>query len=264
MKLIKKIVICAAAGYAVFQVGASIWQANQLRHANAVITDLHEQITAQQVQSAQPDGNSTPAEQPQQDTQTAQDTQITAFPTFLQQENADLAAWLTVPGTEVDYPVMLTPDNMEYYLYRDFYKNHSACGTPFLDTRCAPVAEADSLIVHGHNMRDGTMFTSLNWYKQPSFGAEHPNLRLLLPGETRTYQLFAVVKINKDTDADLYNCVGGLSQAQFDSFVQTFRARAAYATDVQPQYGDKLLVLSTCIYEKDSNRLLVIGCEKTT
>ena len=237
------------------------WKAYQEHHAASVMQELHNEIAAQQVQSAQPSGNSTPTEQ-QQDAQAAQDTQITAFPAFLQQENADLAAWLTVPGTEVDYPVMLTPDDMEYYLHRDFYKKHSACGTPFFDTRCAPVAEADSLIVHGHNMRDGTMFTSLNRYVEPAFGAEHPNLRLLLPGETRTYQLLAVVKINKDTDADLYNCVGKLSQEQFDRFVQTFRARAVYDTGVQPQYGDKLLVLSTCFYEGDSNRLLVIGCEK--
>lgn len=230
-----------------------------LHHSNSVVEELHNEITAQQVQSAQPSGNSTAEPEEEQ----PQDTQITAFSAFLQQENADLAAWLTVSGTEVDYPVMLTPDDMEYYLHRDFYGKYSACGTPFFDTRCAPVAEADSLIVHGHNMRDGTMFTSLNRYTEPSFGAENPNLRLLLPGETRTYQLFAVVKINKETDVDLYNCVGQLSQEQFDSYVQTFRVRAEYATGVQSQYGDRLLVLSTCFYEDGSDRLLVIGCEKT-
>ncbi len=237
-----------------------MWFGNQynLHHANFVIEELHEEITAQQVQSSQPSGNSTAEPQEEQ----PQNMQITSFPAFLQQENADLAAWLTVPGTEVDYPVMLTPNDMEYYLHRDFYGKYSACGTPFFDIRCTPVAQADSLIVHGHNMRDGTMFTSLNRFTDSSFGAAYPNLRLLLSGETRTYQLFAVVKINKDTDADLYNCVGKLSQEQFDGYVQTFCTRAEYDTGVQPQYGDRLLVLSTCFYEGDSDRLLVIGCEK--
>lgn len=227
------------------------WNAYQRHHSDTVIQELHEEIETHQTETAE----STPAA----DAPTEQEK---TFPAFLQQENPDLAAWLTVPGTDVDYPVMLTPQDMEYYLHRDFYKKYASSGTPFFDTRCAPLADADSLMIYGHNMRNGTMFTTLDRYENSSFGAEYPTLTLLLPGETRIYQLFAVLQINTNTDSDLYGCAGQLTQEQFEGFVQAFRERAEYTTDVQPQYGDRLLVLSTCIYKTGKDRMLVVGCEK--
>lgn len=231
--------------------GITGWNAFQRHHADNVIQELHEKFETHQTE--------TPESTSAADVPTEQEP---AFPTFLQQENTDLAAWLTVPGTDVDYPVMLTPQDMEYYLHRDFYKKYASSGTPFFDTRCAPPMEADSLLIYGHNMRNGTMFTTLNRYENSSFGAEYPTLTLLLPEETRTYQLFAVLQINTATDSDLYGCAGQLTQEQFEGFVQAFRERAEYTTDVQPQYGDRLLVLSTCIYKTGKDRMLVVGCEK--
>lgn len=254
IRLLKYALILAA----VVMVGRAGWRAYELHHSDAVVQELREEIEAQQ-----------PAEAPQTSGEEQTETQTTeptaVFPAFLQQQNADLAAWLTVAGTEVDYPVMLTPNDMEHYMYRDFHGNHSACGTPFFDTRCAPLDQADSLLIYGHNMRDGTMFSSLKQYTDAAFGREHRTFTLLLPGGTQTYELFAVLQISMDNDADwaLYDCAGTLTQAQFETYVQSFRKRALYTTDVQPQYGDKLLILSTCAYHTHNGRLLVIGCEKT-
>ena len=255
IRLLKYALILAAA----VMVGRAGWRAYELYHSDAVVQELREEIQAQQpVEAPQTSGEVQATEKRQTEEQTA------VFPAFLQQQNADLAAWLTVDGTEVDYPVMLTPHDMEYYMYRDFHGNHSACGTPFFDTRCVPLDQADSLLIYGHNMRDGTMFSSLKQYTDAAFGREHSALTLLLPGGTQTYELFAVLRISTDSEADLalYDCVGALTQAQFETYVQSFRERALYTTDVQPQYGDRLLILSTCAYHTHNGRLLVIGCEK--
>lgn len=233
--------------------GMAGWRAYQLHHADAVVSELRQEIQAQQ--SAQTTETADSGEQAAVPT--------AAFPDFLRQENADLAAWLTVPGTEVDYPVMHTPDDMESYMHRDFRGNYSACGTPFFDTRCVPLTSADSLLVYGHNMRDGTMFSSLGRYTDATFGQAHDTFTLLLPEGTRTYRLFAVVQLSTDSDADwaLYGCAGELSQEAFEQYVQAFRERALYTTGVQPEYGQQLLILSTCAYHTHNGRLLVIGCE---
>ena len=106
------------------------------------------------------------------------------------------------------------------------------------------------------------MFSSLNKYTEEAFGKAHKKITLLLPEETRTYLLFAVLQISTDKDEEwaYYNCVGNLDTTQFESYVQTFRTKALYSTEVQPSIGDQLLILSTCAYHTHNGRLLVVGC----
>ena len=221
----------------------------EFHRSNSIMQELHHEIKAHKEEAAQK-------------TEASETEQQLTFPSFLQKENEDLAAWIIIPDTEVDYPVMLTPQDMEYYLSRDFQKNTSQYGTPFFDTRSAPLTTADSLLIYGHNMRDGSMFSSLNKYTEEAFGKAHKKITLLLPEETRTYLLFAVLQISTDNDEEwsYYNCVGNLDTTQFESYVQTFRTKALYSTEVQPSIGDQLLILSTCAYHTHNGRLLVVGC----
>lgn len=80
-------------------------------------------------------------------------------------KNPDCVAWVRIDDTKIDYPIMQTKDNPEYYLRRNFKKEYSYTGTPFLDAAC-DMNEGVNLIVYGHNMRDGTMFADLLKYKQ--------------------------------------------------------------------------------------------------
>ncbi|WP_461546312.1 sortase domain-containing protein [Senegalimassilia anaerobia] len=225
----------------------------ELHRSNSVIQELRSEIKAQETE---------PAHEVEGSAEISEAEPETMFPSFLQAENDDLAAWVTIPGTEIDYPVMLTPQNMEYYLSRDFRKNPSEYGTPFFDTRSAPLLTADSLLIYGHNMKDGTMFSELSKYTEEAFGAAHATITLSFPEETRTYQLFSVLQISTDNDEEwsYYNCVGSLDAAQFETYVQTFREKALYSTEVQPRAGDQLLILSTCAYHAHNGRLLVVGC----
>ena len=252
------IVVLLLAIIAVFSgmVGIRLYELHQ---SNSVIQELRSEIKVQEQKKEREQG------QGKEPVYKAEDPEIepeAMFPSFLQEENEDLAAWITIPDTGIDYPVMLTPQNMEYYLYRDFQKNTSEYGTPFFDTRSVPLTSANSLLIYGHNMKDGTMFSSLIKYTEKAFGTAHATITLSLPEETRTYQLFAVLQISTDNDEEwsYYNCVGCLDAAQFETYVQIFREKALYSTEVQPRVGDQLLILSTCAYHAHNGRLLVVGC----
>lgn len=90
-------------------------------------------------------------------------------------QNQDCIGWLCVPGTQIDYPVMFTPEEPQRYLRRSFYGAYSQSGVPFLDFRCN---ENSNLILYGHNMRNGTMFGNLTGYTDANFAAEHPVIDL--------------------------------------------------------------------------------------
>ena len=74
-------------------------------------------------------------------------------------ENADCIGWLSIDGTNISYPVMHTPSNPQKYLRRNFYGRYSQSGVPFLDGRCD--LQSTNLIIYGHNMKNGTMFSDL-------------------------------------------------------------------------------------------------------
>lgn len=89
----------------------------------------------------------------------------------LQEKNADCIGWIRVPGTDIDYPLMWTPDDPERYLHTDFYGGYSDYGVPFMDYRCDP--DSSNLILYGHNMFDGSMFTDLLWYREKEYMDGH-------------------------------------------------------------------------------------------
>ena len=94
----------------------------------------------------------------------------------LQAENPDCVGWLTIPDTTVDYPVVWTPRDPEYYLRRDFYGNSASGGTPFLDGRNEAQAKGQNLIVYGHNMLDGSKFKPVLQYFTPNFQVTHEDI----------------------------------------------------------------------------------------
>lgn len=106
---------------------------------------------------------------------TSQET--TAMPSHyaaLKEENDDFFGWVKIEGTKVDYPVMYTPQEPEYYLRRAFDKSDSISGVPFLDGNY--VEGGNHYLVYGHNMKNGTMFHALLDYAKPEFWKEHPTI----------------------------------------------------------------------------------------
>lgn len=145
--------------------------------------------------------------------------------------NADCIGWLCIPGTAVDYPVMHTPENPQKYQRRNFYGEYSQSGVPFLDGRCS--LDCDNLIIYGHNMKNGTMFSDLKRYADQSFRSEHPIIELVTAGGKQIYTV-SDIRITDTSDK--------------------------WYSEINPKSG-RFLTLSTCYGNSKNGRLLVIAKE---
>ena len=98
--------------------------------------------------------------------------------------NPDIVAWIEVPGTNIDYPVVQGKNNEEY-MHHTFRKNYNFAGCIFLDSHCHQDFSSDNSVIYGHHMRNGTMFAQLVKFREDSFVKKHRRIILYLPGETR-------------------------------------------------------------------------------
>lgn len=178
----------------------------------------------------------------------------------LQQENSDCIGWLMIEGTVIDYPVMYRPEDVSYYLRRDFYGNYSMNGSLFLSELCDP-ADSDNLIIYGHHMNSGKMFADLEKYKEQSFYEEHPQISFRTLHGEETYQIMTVfcTQVYTDNDFPYYRFVKAANEEEYKQFVDECTQRALYDTGIRAEYGDRLLTLSTCEYSRENGRLVVVA-----
>lgn len=170
--------------------------------------------------------------------------------------NEDVAGWLKIPDTQVNYPVVHYIDN-DYYNRRDFYKKPNKHGVPWLEARDSMEPQSDNYVIYGHNMTDGQMFGELLKYKPSGEGIEflkaHPVISMDDVYRNNDYKIISVFITNtkaKYGDIFYYNYFLDLQdKAVFDEFVGEVTSRSFYTSDVDIKYGDKFLTLSTCSYE---------------
>ena len=178
------------------------------------------------------------------------------------EQNNDFFGWLKIEDTVIDYPVMFAPDRVQYYLHRDFSGNDSFSGVPFLDERWHEGAGIS--IIYGHHMQNGTMFGSLPLYSSEEYRDEHPIIRFDTRFEEREYEIMAVflTQIYSDSAKDVfkyYEYEDLSDEKDFDEFIKGVKALELYDTGIEAEYGDELLVLSTCNYHTEEGRLVVVG-----
>ncbi|MFS0872658.1 class B sortase [Paenibacillus xylanilyticus] len=180
----------------------------------------------------------------------------------LYERNSDIVGWLKVDGTRIEYPVMQNLQDTEYYLNHDFDKKENKGGLPFLDEH-SRANSSDILLIHGHHMKSGWMFKDLMKYKNESFYKEHSTFQFSTLYEKEEYEIVAVIQsqvYRKSDDVFKYYQIGNVSTPdEFDSYVQNIKKLALYDTGVTAQYGDKLIVLSTCEYSTENGRLAVVA-----
>lgn len=175
-------------------------------------------------------------------------------------ENGECIGWLCIPSTAVSYPVMHTPDNPQKYLRKNFYGEYSQSGVPFLDGRCT--ADSDNLILFGHNMKNGTMFSDVTGYAKKDYAAERPVIEYETVAGLERYTVYAAVSVKK-TDA-WYDFIDCSDKENFEKALYDISARARYTTEAVPQYGDRLLTLSTCYGNSKDDRLIVIAVRQSS
>lgn len=177
------------------------------------------------------------------------------------QLNPDMAGWITLTDTKINYPVVQTPDDPNFYLKRDFYKKSSRNGTIYAHAWANLQTPSDNVTLYGHNMRDGSMFAALHKYENKEFYDENPYIYFDTIFEHRTYQVLAVFEIDiTKVDFSYHNFVEG-NTITFKDYVDTCRELSLYDTGVKATYGDKLLTLSTCDndYASDDVRFVVVA-----
>lgn len=179
--------------------------------------------------------------------------------------NEDIAAWLVIPDTIIDYPVMWTPRDENYYLYRDVDGNDDKNGSLILDTDSCLNPLTTNLIIHGHNMRSGAMFGNLTDYESQDYCESHKQIILYTEECQRNYEVIAVFRSQvykkKDTVFKYYKFFQADTQEEFDDFYQNIKKLSLYDTGVTAEFGDHFITLSTCVYHVEQGRFVVVAKE---
>ena len=178
--------------------------------------------------------------------------------------NADMIGWIHIDDTVIDYPVMYTPEDEEFYLHKNFEKSYSFAGTPFIDARCSLDERSDNLIVYAHNMKNGTMFGQLRKYLDAEFFSEHPMIYFDTLEERGEYHVFAVIPVYLARMNDERMRCYGVSMTEDEAQLQALRKYVeTYAVfsdpDALPQVGGDVLTLSTCTGFRDADRLVIMA-----
>ena len=172
----------------------------------------------------------------------------------------DMVGWISIDGTTINYPVMQTKDNPNYYLKRNFEKEYSDLGTPYIQEDC-DLLSSDNLIIYGHHISGNRMFGALEDYKSKSFYEEHKTIHFDTLTQQGEYEIVAVFKTVAYSSEGFryYDFVHAESEEEFNAYVETCRGLALYDTGVTAEYGDKLITLSTCEYSAANGRLVVVA-----
>lgn len=183
------------------------------------------------------------------------------------EQNNDLVAWINIPDTNINYPVMQNKDDPDYYLTHGFDKEESRYGCPYVAENCDIDKPSDNIIVYGHNMVVGVMFAQLEKFESYDFWNEHKTFSFYTLHEKQEYEIFAVFKTTvygeSETEFKYYNFIDAADEEDFNSYVNKCKELSLYDTDIEVSYGDKLLTLSTCEYSGNNSRLVVVAklCE---
>ena len=171
--------------------------------------------------------------------------------------NPDTVAWLTIPDTVIDFPIVQCEDN-SYYLSHGFDRSEYARGCPFLDYRNSSDFTDFNSIIYGHHIRGGQVFSGVEYYKEQAYFDAHPTGELILPYEKYTVEFFACVVV--ESDSFLYSVVHpGVSDREL--YLEMIQEAMVAGTGFAPEdlTEERLLVLSTCSYEYDGARTALIG-----
>ena len=159
--------------------------------------------------------------------------------------NPDTIGWIRIEDTAVDYPILHTGDN-NFYLHHDFQKNPSAAGQIFMDYRNKGDGSDMNMILYGHSMSDGSMFSGLFAYKNEAFFQSHRILEIdTIYGMTR-WEIFSAYVTSPDF---YYIHTEFYYPAEELAFKEALAAKSKFPTGVHLTLDDRILTLSTCSYE---------------
>ncbi len=179
----------------------------------------------------------------------------------LYQRNPDVYGWIKIQDTKVDYPVMYTPQDPEYYLRKTFDKKESKAGTPFIWKGSEETS--DNTMIYGHHMKNGLMFTDLLKYRKKAFYEQHPVITFSTLYQTHEYKIIAAFetkdKAINEKEFRYYDKFNFADEQEFDDYLLHIKSLTPYDIPETAAFGDELITLSTCSYLSEGGRFVVVA-----
>ena len=172
----------------------------------------------------------------------------------LRKTNGDVVAWIHLEDSKIDYPIVKSHDNKEY-LTTLFDKTYGVSGSIFVDCNTENPFGQFSTVVYGHHMKDGSMFNNLKKFKDRSYANDHNRFELITPDAK--YHLDVAAFLNCPSNSYIYT--SNISKNDFEKFITELNNLAEYKTEIELDKNDKIVILSTCAYEYEGARYVIIG-----
>ncbi|MEE1035892.1 MAG: class B sortase [Oscillospiraceae bacterium] len=231
----------------------------QEAHYDELSDIVKEAQDAAKATTAAPEGETKPVQATQpENTQPEEGGMLPGY-AELYEINNDLVGWIRIEGTEIDYPVMQTPGRTDFYLKRNFNKDDSERGCLYVREECDVFRPSDNVTIYGHTMMDGSMFAYLHEYQDKEVWEDNKLIFFDTLYEYHVYKIFSVfiTTANLGEGFTYHRMEDAESEEDFDKFIATCKDLSLYDTGITPEYGDKIICLSTCEYTQDNGRLVV-------
>lgn len=173
----------------------------------------------------------------------------------LRKINPDIVGWLYYESTNINYPIVQGKDN-DYYLHISFDGTWTLGGTLFADAITEEPFNQFNTIVYGHHMQDHTMFGDIKELKDPEYCKEHPQFELITP--EGKYHLKICAFVHQPSDSAIYTTNFHDEEGK-QEYISLIKSLATYITTEEMTAEDRLVILSTCAYEYQEARYMVVG-----
>nr|WP_308545414.1 class B sortase [uncultured Lachnoclostridium sp.] len=172
---------------------------------------------------------------------------------------------MQIEGTKLNYPVMYTPKEPDYYLHRAFDKSESISGTPFIGKGCTLNPRSKNVVIYSHNMKNGSMFKTLLSYNEKKFWEEHPVIRFDTLYEEAEYVIIAAFYIDvtpENGHFQFYNFLNFDTREEQEVFVEACKTQSLYETEVNIESETNFVTLVTCSYHSLNGRFVIVAKKK--
>lgn len=182
----------------------------------------------------------------------------------LWETNIDICAWIYVPGTQVNYPVLRNTQTADlydsYYLQHTVDKSEGLPGAIYMEPCNMPDFTDKNTVLYGHHMKNGSMFASLDAYLDALFMEENPYVYIVTPQKNVVYQVFGAVIYDDTHIMRNYDFTDDESyQTYLDSLVSNGNEKDVLPEGMKATTQDRVITLSTCVKNHDDKRLLVVA-----
>lgn len=260
-KFLLSIIFIAAAVcfcWSAFSLGRYAWQTwNTQKNLNTLADEINDNVVLPDM------NNASESQTPEEKAVSESEAMMNKYGS-LYEHNQDFMGWLSIEDTNINYPVMYTPDDPQHYLRKNFDGDYDIGGMLFADYRSSFNPASTNIIIYGHHMKNGTMFGPLMDFQDTDFLEAHKTVTFDTIYRPGTYEIFAAFQSAVyDEDSDnfkYYDFIDAASEQEFNDCLTEIQSLSMYYdAEGAPVYGDELITLSTCDYYTDDGRFVVMA-----